>query len=354
MIISILFLPILFLIGLITSYEDFKYHKIRNKWIIFGIAWGLGLLILLFFWNFVGTLVTHFFNKNNAFYFAYFKVSIFTVPLPFFQQSIINFIISIFVGYIIWLNKFWSAGDAKLFIVCSLLIPISNYWKSYLPLFPSMALLINIFVIVIFYIFFRSLFYWIKKIFVWIRFNRTIKLLKNINFNFRIFITIINSFKITILVVLIFLFFIVFQDRLTDLFKLNFTYLQMVVFSLLTIFGDYLNKILNKKKFLFIVFVILILLFIYGSLTSLSQMVGSLFNVLKISFIFMVIFGLFQKLVNSYTEIINKNDIANSDLIDKKIKIMPFAWWIFIGVLITLLIKGSVLNLFLLVFQRIS
>ncbi|MDI6605604.1 MAG: hypothetical protein QME65_00430, partial [Candidatus Omnitrophota bacterium] len=40
----------------------------------------------------------------------------------------------------------WAAGDAKLFIVYTLLIPLDYYSKSYLPYFPSFTLLLNIFI----------------------------------------------------------------------------------------------------------------------------------------------------------------------------------------------------------------
>ncbi|MBU2634963.1 hypothetical protein KJ841_00605, partial [Patescibacteria group bacterium] len=46
MILDYLFLPLLFFIGLITSYQDFKEGKIKNKWIILGLIWGLGVYLL--------------------------------------------------------------------------------------------------------------------------------------------------------------------------------------------------------------------------------------------------------------------------------------------------------------------
>jgi len=56
----------------------------------------------------------------------------------------------------------WSAGDAKLFFVFSLLIPISYYSKSYLPVFPSFALLVNIFIPILLFLIFASCFYLLR------------------------------------------------------------------------------------------------------------------------------------------------------------------------------------------------
>src|SRR3989339_703616 len=124
---DIFILPIIFLIGIVASIEDIRTGKIRNKWIIFGLVYGIIIYTMLFFWN--------------------------ELTLP----------ISFVFGFLLWREGVVAAGDVKLFFVFSFLLPTKYYWKSYLPLFPSFALLVNIFVIILVFILCRSLFCFFLK-----------------------------------------------------------------------------------------------------------------------------------------------------------------------------------------------
>jgi len=124
-----LLLPVLFFIGLVTSYQDFRYGKIKNKWTILGMAWGLGIYILCIIWALIFPYLSQIFPK----------ISFFILP-SYILKVFINSAFALIVGYLLWSFDFWSAGDAKLFLVFSLLLPLKYYWKSALPYFPSFAL----------------------------------------------------------------------------------------------------------------------------------------------------------------------------------------------------------------------
>jgi Flp pilus assembly protein protease CpaA len=127
-----LFLPMIFLIGLITSYQDFRYGKIKNKWIILGLAWGLGIYLFFLVWGLISEPI---------------------ISFSYIFKVFINSFIALIIGYLLWYFNLWSAGDAKLFALFAFLLPLEYYWRTALPYFPSFVLLINIFIpVLVFYL----------------------------------------------------------------------------------------------------------------------------------------------------------------------------------------------------------
>ena len=151
MIFDILFLPLLFFISIIISYEDIKYGKVRNKWIILGLVWGLAIIFFFFIWYFIASPITHFYYFNILQLPDGSPAPVFTIPLNYLSKVILNVVIALTIAFLMWRFKAWAAGDAKLFMVYSLLIPLKYYWKSYLVYFPSFVLLINIFIPIFIY-----------------------------------------------------------------------------------------------------------------------------------------------------------------------------------------------------------
>lgn len=119
-----------FLLGIVTSYEDHKHRQIRNKWILLALLYALAayiaviLLILL---------------RGG------------TINIEYFRLYGINVIFAFITALIIWWGGLWSAGDAKLFIAYTALIPLSLYRFGYVQYFPSYVLLINTFVPIFLY-----------------------------------------------------------------------------------------------------------------------------------------------------------------------------------------------------------
>ena len=121
----IFFLPGILLFGAITSYEDWKFGKIRNKWVLAGLIYAFAMLCIV-----ISLLILSSQPINFGYISDYF----------------INLIISFLLSYALWYSKMWSAGDAKLFTMYAALLPLTVYSRGYIKYFPSFTLLVNTFV----------------------------------------------------------------------------------------------------------------------------------------------------------------------------------------------------------------
>lgn len=119
-IINTFFIILIFLIGGSVVLEDIKKRKIRNKVLLVGFFFGC----LIFFYGW----------------------SMEIIDAVYLRKVLLNTVIGFLVGYLIWNLRLWPAGDAKFFGLLVFLLPLENYWKSYLPIFPSFSLLVNIFI----------------------------------------------------------------------------------------------------------------------------------------------------------------------------------------------------------------
>lgn len=129
-------LPAILFIGIITSYQDFKFGKIKNKWILFGLFYSLiAYSLFIFFYLEQGKLNT-----------------IYLITLG------TNMLFAVLIGFGFWSFKIWSPGDGKLFIIYVFLIPLSVYSLNPQKWFPSIDVLMNIFLIAFIWIFFSMLF----------------------------------------------------------------------------------------------------------------------------------------------------------------------------------------------------
>lgn len=122
-------LAIIFL-AIKTSYTDIKYGLIKNNDLLIGIILALTINI--------GAFIYYFPDINTNAYFHYFINSIFILVLSF----------------IFWNIGLWTAGDAKLFFVLNLLVPPSMIEIGYAGMFYGLVFFINIFGVLLFYFFF--------------------------------------------------------------------------------------------------------------------------------------------------------------------------------------------------------
>lgn len=116
----------LLFLGVVTSYEDIKENKIRNKWILFGLVYAMLTNALL--------LISGKIDFTYVFYLS------------------VNGIICLLAGLLLWYANFWTAGDAKLFFAYALLIPLNYYALGYINYSPSITILINLFFVVMLYL----------------------------------------------------------------------------------------------------------------------------------------------------------------------------------------------------------
>lgn len=114
-------LPAVFILGIITSYEDIKEGKIRNKWVVAALVY-----------SFVGTFL---FFAAGRLYGSYLIA------------YISNIIIILISGIILWKFGVWTSADAKLTAAYAALIPISIYKSSYTDYAPAFVIIVNTFAI---------------------------------------------------------------------------------------------------------------------------------------------------------------------------------------------------------------
>jgi len=426
MILDILFLPMLFFISVVVGYEDIRYGKVRNKWILIGIVWSLAVFFSAFFWYFIAFPLTRFFYANILHSAPDTQISVYTIHLGYIGRSLINAAIALVVAFLIWRFKFWAAGDAKLFIVYSLLIPLGYYWKSYFHYFPSFVLLINIFVPVFLYLLIRSFFYYIRFIYLritespdqrfWYRGKpQALTALKENNDSVKridrkkgeepakkesSWKRIKDRIVMILGLVSIFLIFGLFQEPIKQYTSIDISSLRMFIFAGLIIFSGLLSKIFQKPITFKIIIVVLVVILGYGFISSPAATWQTLYQSIKMMAIFMVIWSLFRKLIDFYIsrtsidkikiedlkptmnlaeETLNKlkrdkeyynkyfGVIYPEGLTEEQVEAVkkwaqehrkerlktisiyrpfPFVVWMFIGVIITLILKSSLLHIF--------
>jgi Flp pilus assembly protein protease CpaA len=328
-----LLLPVFFLLGTIVSYQDIRYGKIKNKWIVIGAIWSAAVYLFFFLWLVIGPFITDFYYIHIANLPTDAPHPLFTVHLSFLVKSLINGSIALLVGFLIWRTKGWAAGDAKLFFVFSLLIPIKYYWKSYLPVFPSFTLLINIFIPLLLFLFFRSCLHFFLN-FPRLGWSKILKRFKN-------FLDNKNNLKMRIVMMLgfleIFLFLGLGQAKLGSFLPAGVSHYGVITFPLLIIFSGPISRFLQKPLVGRAIAVIFVLFLAFGLIFEPQLTWLILFQSLQMMIIFMIVLGLFRKLIDFYVESPAKEEE----------RVFQMAIWLFFGGIITLILQESVLSVIL-------
>jgi hypothetical protein len=275
------FLPMILFLGVITSYEDLKFGKIRNKWIILALAYTFIVNVLLFiYYGFNGGL-------NTQYY----------------LELLTNLIFSIIIGFGFWYYGVWSAGDGKLFIAFASLIPLSTYTLTYYKWVPSLTLLINIFQISLIFMIFLMIKNFKKT-------DITIKELIKEIFNLkRLRISILSLFTIYWIIKLI----IAVVGITSPLLTLIITFLTI----------PYFQKVLGKQMNLMMVLIMILRLIFDTSIYSMDFLKNFLLITLLWHFIRMFFQGALKKLsMETFTKKMSFNKIKEgmilSEFIEKK------------------------------------
>jgi len=162
---DILNIPALLMLGVVTSYQDFKEGKIRNRWIVISVIYSffsLGAVALLY------------------------RIGGGSINPEYVKSFFTNLGFSLGFAVFIWLCKLWSAGDAKLFVAYAALIPMSTYKWQISALFPSYVLLINTFT-PIFVFFLARLLMRLKPAVVWDELKKSLSPKLLLNFGLFVF-----------------------------------------------------------------------------------------------------------------------------------------------------------------------
>lgn len=356
--------------GIWTSKSDITFGKIKNKDLICFLVLGFTSYIILFILAGEGELL----NSTMRVYIKNFSV---------------NFFISAVISYLIWHFGLWTAGDAKLYITFSFLIPLNFYSSGYLEYFPGLILLINVFLSAFVFVFmvllanYRAWLYDKEK-----DHKFYLTLLKN---KFIGFYGLIRhpGFKNHIsYIVIIFL-----SSQLMTFIPIQIFQNIFFIFLILLTINYYLKR-LDKKWNISYMYGVFGLLSVIGVLIIIKSPIhGIILSIFK-TFIFILSFYLIDKAINSYIKVFDTKYISVGDLFPKMIlsdesvdmikqninnadffvraegvdkdqisiiknlpskehqsvgiyRTMPFAPWIFAGVIITLILKQSVVHYFL-------
>jgi len=254
-------------------------------------------------------------------------------------QIFLNSLIALLAGYLLWYFSLWSAGDAKLFFVFSFLLPIKYYWRTELPYFPSFVILINTFVPLLIFLFSQSLVFFFQKfLFKVVKESRkfsfliikdkikqkSLQLMASFKDRGVEYLKIISGFLLV---------FIIFQLANMEL-RYYFNQLkwgQVGIFFLILLGTNFLRKAFKNKWFLIFIAVGLTIYFILRFLFFKSLLLN-FFGLIEGSILFLAIFGLANWLVSSYLKFAKK-------------KQLHFAVWLFLGVILTIILEGSLLRL---------
>ncbi len=290
--IDLFFLLPLFIIGIISSYTDIKYNKIFNSLIILGLLYGLWIIIAL--------LLQNIFLLGEAENFIYIG------------KVFLNSFLALLVGYFLWYQKYWSAGDAKLFTVYALLLPLKFYDKSYFDYFPSFNLIINLFFPVIIVLSFYSL-----KDFFYSLFERLIKkniFLKQVPIKERYFNAIKELKKIGTLLIN-FIFFIVIIQIILLSFRIVIGQTAGLHPFLLYLIIVFLMQKINKwkNKFRWLTPLIYSVSFIYIFYLIIQLDFSAILGLARMALIFLIFINLARHFLDHY---IDRKEIGSLPLKD--------------------------------------
>ena len=315
---------IIVLIGVYTSYIDYKFGLIKNKIILIGIF----LSILFTFLSFFNDII----NINYVI------------------KYLINGLIGLMVGFFLFYENIWSAGDGKLFFLYTILIPLNSYIITNYPFFPSFALLINIFV--------PSAIYMIISLLV----N-----LKQINFSHKIKNMILKDLGYTILGL-----FVLSYILTLILNQLNINSILISNMSTIILFSYLRRKIPKNRVSIMILSVVAILRLIIDKNVFDPTY---LYNFLFIIFIYKIVISfLLVNISGALTKKISIDKLQSNDILGEVITIgkkmfkkgyminitdvillkkhkkhiiisekIPFAHLMFFGTLLTIIFKGNIL-----------
>lgn len=309
MLYNLLFLPILISFGLITSIDDFRESKIRNKWIAAGLIYSLVVYAIAWLMHAAMHAGIFRFSGNTLFQLT-----------SHFDKWTINLLISAIVGYLIWWLKLWGAGDAKAFIVYVALIPIGKYaYGLFDNYFASFSLLLAIFIPATVVTLCGAILFYFKKIFVLAGQNKLLIELRSglarIHLG-HLVRSLLGFFAFIFLFRIIFLFGqFIFSNTVVHEYSGVFVFIGALLYSG---FRNYFAKVfgyLTLLSFAFVVFALLNKLLAPGMLIHFLLSSVSSFSIVLLAVPF----------VNFIMDRYSKNAFQSN---------VPFAHWLFLGSLI--------------------
>jgi Flp pilus assembly protein protease CpaA len=287
--------------GIITSISDCKQGKVKNH------------VLLIFFAIGLVSSTAHSIEYGLLF------------------ETYLNIVFAVVVGYLLYHTKVWAAGDGKLFTVYAVLVPLSQYKTT---LFPSIYICVNTFLIAFVYLF--------------------IKEIKNLNFR-KTFVSLKNIKNLAYISIAFFS--IEYMSKGIIMFGVSQEITMFITIGLVLFLSKY-------KKHLYIGFglVTLVRLIFDRSYLSSGWVFFFMFSVMIIHFIKSIIIAGFALKGSKKPSALKEGEIIAQDFMDinqgekidkktinliKKAKktvliyeTIPFALFLFLGSLLTLVFRG--------------
>ena len=302
-----------------------------------------------------------------------------------------------------WKFNVWAAGDAKLFTVYSILLPMTFYWKSFFFFFPSFVLMINIFIPIFIYLLIGSIIFYLKFLY----FRKKNKSKNNLqekkqeskaDKRKKILENVKNMSIMMIAFIGLFLIIKLFQTPIQQYTSIDVFSIQVLIFAAVIIFSNSVIKFLMKPIIFKTVIIMVAILVCYGLIYAYDSTLEAIQRTLIMMTIFIIVLTIFRKLIDFHVLKTNVKEVKIEDIKprmslvedimekikkDKKfynkyigrfysgglmpnqveavkkwlkndkeemetIKIykpFPFVPWMFFGVIITIILKGSMFHL---------
>lgn len=272
-------------LGIVASYTDIKYGKVRNKHLLAFLS------IVLFIYSL----------------FLIMQI----IDMKYFGLVFLYTLFAFLLGFFLWLFKFWSAGDAKLYSLFVFLIPLDIYNVSeFLPL----SILINAFIPLF-------LFYLTKALII-TSWTEKYHMLKKIATPKNLLSYLLVVFAIGWIVR-----WALFYFNITS----NFFYSIIGIFILSRLF------VYLFKEYTLIILAIISMLrivFNYDFIISSDFLISYLITTIVYALIIMFVYELSNVFVKKIKS--EKNYILVEET-------TPFAIFLFIGVLMTIILRGNII-----------
>lgn len=122
----------------LCAITDYLYGKIFNRHILWGLAAGvLMLVVIVGFWVFgLPGQSAQYANRFGG-------------PWVYLLRVLGNAGLALAIGFGLWAGGMWAAGDAKLLFVLTLLVPLSAYTRNFWAFYPGYPILFNTFLSII-------------------------------------------------------------------------------------------------------------------------------------------------------------------------------------------------------------
>jgi len=122
-------------LGLVVSFEDWSHRRIRNRWIGLGMIVGAACFCFLL-WN---SLLGHEHRRLWMLGERY-------LPLRYYPMVLVHLMLSLAAAVTLWRLSVWPAGDAKLYTLFAFLLVLIDPNLPGFPLLLFLLILVNIFV----------------------------------------------------------------------------------------------------------------------------------------------------------------------------------------------------------------